>query len=259
MRETTSTRPFAPFEWMLSLRYLRARRQEGFISVNAGFSFLGIMLGRRHAHHRDGGDERLPQGAARQDSRPQRPPADPAAGTAAHRLGGGRRAHLPGAGRHAGRADRRGPGAGVLAVQCVGRAGARHARRRSRQAALRRQQHQAGHARRLRRRAGRGDRPAARRSVVAARGRQRHAGGSARRGDPDGHDAAHQALQGRRRVRDRHVGIRFRASCSCRSPRRRPISTAPATSPRSRSMSTIRTRSTVTAGSSPRRPAGRSS
>jgi len=27
------------------MRYLRARRQEGFISVNAGFSFLGIMLG----------------------------------------------------------------------------------------------------------------------------------------------------------------------------------------------------------------------
>jgi lipoprotein-releasing system permease protein len=38
-------RPFAPFEWMLSLRYLRARRKEGFISVIAGFSFLGIMLG----------------------------------------------------------------------------------------------------------------------------------------------------------------------------------------------------------------------
>src|ERR1700750_1139097 len=45
MPEPTRTRPFAPFEWMLSLRYLRARRQEGFISVNAGFSFLGIMLG----------------------------------------------------------------------------------------------------------------------------------------------------------------------------------------------------------------------
>jgi lipoprotein-releasing system permease protein len=30
---------------MLSLRYLRARRQEGFISVIAAFSFLGIMLG----------------------------------------------------------------------------------------------------------------------------------------------------------------------------------------------------------------------
>jgi len=30
---------------MLSLRYLRARRKEGFISVIAGFSFLGILLG----------------------------------------------------------------------------------------------------------------------------------------------------------------------------------------------------------------------
>jgi lipoprotein-releasing system permease protein len=39
------TRPFAPFEWMLATRYLRARRKEGFISVIAGFSFLGIMLG----------------------------------------------------------------------------------------------------------------------------------------------------------------------------------------------------------------------
>src|ERR1043166_2455083 len=45
MDEPTRTHPFAPFEWMLSLRYLRSRRQEGFISVNAGFSFLGIMLG----------------------------------------------------------------------------------------------------------------------------------------------------------------------------------------------------------------------
>jgi lipoprotein-releasing system permease protein len=45
MSEPTGTRPFAPFEWMLSLRYLRSRRREGFISVIAGFSFLGIMLG----------------------------------------------------------------------------------------------------------------------------------------------------------------------------------------------------------------------
>src|SRR5882672_11815082 len=45
MTETTRTRPFAPFEWMLSARYLRARRKEGFISVIAGFSFIGIMLG----------------------------------------------------------------------------------------------------------------------------------------------------------------------------------------------------------------------
>ena len=43
--QATDTRPFAPFEWMLALRYLRARRKEGFISVLAGFSFLGILLG----------------------------------------------------------------------------------------------------------------------------------------------------------------------------------------------------------------------
>jgi len=45
MSEPIRTAPFAPFEWMLSSRYLRARRKEGFISVIAGFSFLGIMLG----------------------------------------------------------------------------------------------------------------------------------------------------------------------------------------------------------------------
>src|SRR6478752_1371646 len=45
MTERSGTHPFAPFEWLISLRYLRARRQEGFISVNAVFSFLGIMLG----------------------------------------------------------------------------------------------------------------------------------------------------------------------------------------------------------------------
>ncbi len=39
------TPPFARFEWMVALRYLRARRREGFISVIAGFSFAGIMLG----------------------------------------------------------------------------------------------------------------------------------------------------------------------------------------------------------------------
>ena len=36
---------FSAFEWMIAARYLRARRQEGFISVVAGFSFLGIALG----------------------------------------------------------------------------------------------------------------------------------------------------------------------------------------------------------------------
>lgn len=41
----TGTKPFSLFEWMLAGRYLRTRRREGFVSVIAGFSFLGIMLG----------------------------------------------------------------------------------------------------------------------------------------------------------------------------------------------------------------------
>jgi lipoprotein-releasing system permease protein len=45
MAAKNGTMPFSRFEWMLSLRYLRARRKEGFISVIAGFSFVGIMLG----------------------------------------------------------------------------------------------------------------------------------------------------------------------------------------------------------------------
>ena len=36
---------FNPFERMVASRYLRPRRKEGFISVIAGFSFLGIALG----------------------------------------------------------------------------------------------------------------------------------------------------------------------------------------------------------------------
>ena len=36
---------FSPFERMIAMRYLRARREEGFISVIAGFSLAGIALG----------------------------------------------------------------------------------------------------------------------------------------------------------------------------------------------------------------------
>ncbi len=41
----SATRPFAAFEWMLALRYLRAKRKESFVSVIAGFSLVGIALG----------------------------------------------------------------------------------------------------------------------------------------------------------------------------------------------------------------------
>ena len=36
---------FSPVERLVAFRYLRARRQEGFISVIAWFSLLGICLG----------------------------------------------------------------------------------------------------------------------------------------------------------------------------------------------------------------------
>ena len=38
------TPPFAPFEWMIAWRYLRARRAEGGVSVMTVISFLGITL-----------------------------------------------------------------------------------------------------------------------------------------------------------------------------------------------------------------------
>jgi len=40
-----ASRPFSAFERLVAWRYLRARRKEAFISVIAGFSFVGIMLG----------------------------------------------------------------------------------------------------------------------------------------------------------------------------------------------------------------------
>ena len=40
-----AARPFSSFERMVAWRYLRSRRKEAFISVIAGFSFVGIMLG----------------------------------------------------------------------------------------------------------------------------------------------------------------------------------------------------------------------
>lgn len=36
---------FSPFERLVASRYLRSKKAEGFVSVTAGFSFVGIMLG----------------------------------------------------------------------------------------------------------------------------------------------------------------------------------------------------------------------
>src|SRR5258706_2713373 len=45
--KTTSktTGVFAPFEWMIAVRYLRAKRRESFISVISLFSLIGIAFG----------------------------------------------------------------------------------------------------------------------------------------------------------------------------------------------------------------------
>jgi len=39
------SRAFGAFEWLLAMRYLRSRRREGIVSVIAGISVAGIMLG----------------------------------------------------------------------------------------------------------------------------------------------------------------------------------------------------------------------
>ena len=45
MESSPAAGPFSAFERMVAWRYLRSRRREAFISVIAGFSFVGIMLG----------------------------------------------------------------------------------------------------------------------------------------------------------------------------------------------------------------------
>ena len=209
MTEPSGTRPFSPFEWMLSLRYLRARRKEGFISVIAGFSFLGIMLGVAtliivmavmNGFRKELLDKILGLNGHLLIQPLEKPLTDWEEVSARICR---RSRHSPGG------TDRRGAGAGVLAVQCRRRAHPRHPAGGSGEASLGRQEYQAGHAARLRRWAGRRHRSPPGRSVVAALGRQHHAGSAARRGDADGHDAAHQGLQDHGGVRDRHVGIRL--------------------------------------------------
>ena len=129
MSEPTGTRPFAPFEWMLSLRYLRARRQEGFISIIAGFSFLGIMLGVATliivmAVMNGFRKELLGKILGLNGHLLVQPLESPLTDyqAVAERIVQARRHPARGA-------DRRGPGAGVVAVQRRGRAGSRHPRR----------------------------------------------------------------------------------------------------------------------------------
>jgi lipoprotein-releasing system permease protein len=41
----STTGPFAGFEWMIALRYLRPTRREGYVSIISIFSLVGIAIG----------------------------------------------------------------------------------------------------------------------------------------------------------------------------------------------------------------------
>jgi lipoprotein-releasing system permease protein len=45
MAESRKTGPFAPFEWMLALRYLRPKQVQGYVSFISVISLIGIALG----------------------------------------------------------------------------------------------------------------------------------------------------------------------------------------------------------------------
>ena len=201
------------------------RRREGFISVIAGFSFLGIMLGvavliivmavmngfRKELLDKIPGstaicwcsrwNSRSPTGTWWRNAfrRARHPPAAPI-------VEGQALASSP---FHS---------AGVL-VRGIRAAGPR-------QAQLDRQQPEAGDAGGLRRPRPRDRAAPVRPALGAPATTSRWC--AARRRHADGHDAADQDLQGRGGVRDRHVGIRPR-SCSCRCRKRSSISTAAAT------------------------------
>ena len=128
---------------------MRARRKEGFISVIAGFSFLGIMLGVAtliivmavmNGFRKELLDKILGLNGHLLVQPLELPLTDWK--DVAERI-----SQVQGIRLAAPVVD--GQALASSAVQRLGRAGARHARRRSEQPHLDRQEHQAGHARRV--------------------------------------------------------------------------------------------------------------
>ena len=159
-----ATKAFSAFEWMVAFRYLRARNAQRSISVIAGFSFLGIVLGVAalivvmsvmNGFRHDLMDKMIGLNGHMFLQGVETPLTDYDAVT---------RAGEQGSGRHPGAAAGRGPGVRQLPLWLVRRAGARHSRERSRAAARSRGAHHPGLARRLRCRPGRGGRLQARRT-----------------------------------------------------------------------------------------------
>ena len=210
MSEPTGTRPFAPFEWMLSLRYLRARRQEGFISIIAGFSFLGIMLGVATliivmAVMNGFRKELLGKILGLNGHLLVQPLESPltdyqAVAERISKVDGIRLAVPIVEGQALASSPFNAAGVLVRGIRGDDLAGLTSIANNIKQGTLEGFDQGQGVVigRRL------AD------QLTLARRRQRHAGLAARRGHADGHDAAHQGLQDRGGVRDRHVGIRRR-------------------------------------------------
>ena len=193
---------------MVAFRYLRARNAQRSISVIAGFSFLGIVLGVAalivvmsvmNGFRHDLMDKMIGLNGHMflQGGR-----------DAAHRLRRGDAAREQGSRRHFGAAAGRGPGVRELPLRLVRRAGARHSRKRSRASARRRRPYHPGLARRLRFRPGRGGRLQARRTSELEGRRQDHHHRAAWRGDAVRRHAAHEELYGRGHLPDRHDDLR---------------------------------------------------
>ena len=203
-----ATRPFSAFEWMVAFRYLRARRAHGSVSVIAGFSFAGIVLGVMalivvmsvmNGFHHDLMEKMIGLNGHVFLQGVDKPLTDYDAVT--ERVG-----KVPGV--RAGAAAGRGPGLRHLALQFRPGAGARRARGRPQAPARHRGPYHPRHARRLRRGAGRRGRRAARRASEPAGRRQAHPDLAARRADAVRRHAAGQELSDRRDLPDRHGDVR---------------------------------------------------
>ena len=152
---------FGAFERMVAFRYLRARRQEGFVSVIAIFSLLGIVLGVATLIIVMSVMNGFRTELIEPHPRPQRPsrglwrrPLRSPISTRSRR----RCAQVPGR-RQRDAAGRR-PGPGDEPGRRLGRAGARHPPRRHPRPQADRRPYRRRLARRFRRRRDRGRRPA---------------------------------------------------------------------------------------------------
>ena len=207
MNEPARTPPFAPFEWLLSGRYLRARRKEGFISVIAGFSFLGIMLGVAtliivmavmNGFRKELLDKILGLNGHLLVQPLELPLTDWK--DVAERI-----SQVDGIRLAAPVVDGQALASSAFNAAGVLVRGMRSADLNNLTSIAKNIKQ--GTTGRLRRGAGRRHRTPACRPIVAACRRHHHAGRAQGRGDADGNDTAHQALQGGGGVRDRHVGI----------------------------------------------------